>query len=237
MNDRDQRSYDRLLRVQTFGIENTADFSATSKARIHFANVDQHIKDLDTAKAGQKPARASKETLLEELRADLKNISRTARAIALSDATFASTAYRLPENPAERELLTLADSVLAKFEPAPGDSAKVLADKTALAARFIAYELPADFVADLRHDLDAIRQTTQSNQGETLDGVENTGAIAEILPHAARDVQELDATMHNKYAAHPEKLKAWRSASRVERAPVREKKVAPAGGGATAPTV
>jgi len=32
--------------------------------------------------------------------------------------------------------------------------------------------------------------------------------------------------MHNKYARHPEKLRAWQSASRVERAPQREKKPA-----------
>ena len=188
MNDRDQRSYDRLTRVRTFGLENDADFAPTSKARTHFANVDQHIKDLDAAKAGQTPARGSKETLIEELRADLKNISRTARAITLTDATFPSGSYRLPENPAESALLTLADAVLANFEPAPGDSPKTLADKTALAARFIAYELPADFVGDLRQDLNAVRQTTQSNQGETQEGVENTAAIAEILPRAAQDV-------------------------------------------------
>ena len=35
---------------------------------------------------------------------------------------------------------------------------------------------------------------------------------------------ELDAIMHTKYARDAAKLTAWRSASRVERAPVREKK-------------
>lgn len=57
-------------------------------------------------------------------------------------------------------------------------------------------------------------------------GVENAAAIGEILDRAAEDVQQLDAIMHNKYARQPEKLRAWQSASRVERAPQREKRAA-----------
>jgi len=62
MNDRDQRRYDRLPRVQTFGRENSVDFAAGGKAKAHFANLDQHIRDLDDAKAGQTPARAAWES-------------------------------------------------------------------------------------------------------------------------------------------------------------------------------
>jgi len=83
MNDRDQRRYDRLTRVQTFGRENSDDFAAGSKAKTHFANIDRHLQELDAAKADQKPARVSKETLLDALVLDFKNIARTARSIAL----------------------------------------------------------------------------------------------------------------------------------------------------------
>jgi hypothetical protein len=72
MNDRDQRRYDRLTRVQTFGRDNSTEFASGSKAKTHFANVDQHLKDLDDAKAGQTPARVSKETLLDALMLDFK---------------------------------------------------------------------------------------------------------------------------------------------------------------------
>jgi len=40
------------------------------------------------------------------------------------------------------------------------------------------------------------------------------------------EVNYLNAIMHNKYARHPEKLRAWQSASRVERAPQRQKQPA-----------
>ncbi len=223
MNDRDQRRYDRLTRVQTFGRDHAADFAPTSKAKTHFAAIDQHLTALDAAKAGQAPARVSKETLLDALTLDFRNIARTARAIDLTEPGFAAP-YRIPDNPAETAIATHADALLTLLEDQPGDSGATTTAKAALRAKFIAYELPEDFVADLRADREALRAANQHNQGETQDGVENTAAIGEILGRAAEDVQQLDAIMNNKYARQPEKLRAWQSACRVERAPQREKK-------------
>ena len=62
MSDRKARLYEMGDRVQTFGKDNTADFAAGSKAAGHFASVEQIIKDLDTAKAGQ-PGGTAKEVL------------------------------------------------------------------------------------------------------------------------------------------------------------------------------
>jgi len=39
-----------------------------------------------------------------------------------------------------------------------------------------------------------------------------------------KEVNYLDAIMHNKYSRNPEKLRAWQSASHIERAWQREKK-------------
>ncbi len=41
------------------------------------------------------------------------------------------------------------------------------------------------------------------------------------------NMDDLDAIMNNKYARQSEKLRAWQTASHVERAPQREKKPAP----------
>jgi hypothetical protein len=233
MNDRDQRRYDRLTRVQTFGRDHAADFAPTSKAKTHFANLDRHLTALDAAKAGQSPARVSKETLLDALTLDFKNIARTARSIALTENGFA-VPYRIPDNPAEAALATHADALLTLLEDnnkpvaEGGDTPEQKAAKAALRARFIAYEMPADFVEDLRAAREALRTANQHNQGETQEGAGNTALIGPLLLQAANDVQELDAIMNNKYAREPENLRAWQSASRVERAPQREKKPEPA---------
>lgn len=228
MNDRDQRRYDRLTRVQTFGRENAGEFAAGSKAKTHFTAIDGLITQLDDAKVGQQPTRVSKETLLEALTFDFKDIARTARAIALTENGFA-TPYRIPDNPSEAAILTHADALLARLEDQPDDSAGTKTAKAALRARFIAYEIASDFVEDLRADRKAIGDANKLNQGETQEGVENTALIGLPLVKAGKDVQELDAIVRNKYSRQPGKLRTWQSASRIERAPQREKK--PVAGG------
>ena len=64
----------------------------------------------------------------------------------------------------------------------------------------------------------------QHNQAETQGGVENTGLIGKLLADVNIEVAGLDVIMNNKYTLQPEKLRAWQSAGRVERAPQREKK-------------
>jgi hypothetical protein len=39
-----------------------------------------------------------------------------------------------------------------------------------------------------------------------------------------KEIRALNAIMHNKYSRVPEKLRAWRSATHIERAPERQKK-------------
>ena len=51
----------------------------------------------------------------------------------------------------------------------------------ALRAKFVAYELPGDFVADLRSDRNAITNANRVNQGENQEGVESTTLIGELL--------------------------------------------------------
>lgn len=221
MNDRDQRRYNRLKAVQTFRQNHAADFAAGSLAAHHFGQIDACIGQLDAARAGQLPARASKATLLDALTLDLRNIGRTARAI--EDATppspgFAAP-YRFPDNKAASSIAAHADAVLAHLEDTADDTAEQKTARAALRARFVAYELPAEFVAELRADRDALEATGENNEAATQGGVENTALISQLLTRAGATVDQLDTIMGNKYTRAPEKLHAWSRASRVERTP------------------
>ena len=212
MNDRENRRYDMFGRVQTFGKDHTADFAAGSKAAGHFTTLAQVITDLDTAKAGQDGGTATaKSVLLDALRLDLQNIARTARAIDAAQPGFADS-YRLPDSPSQTALLTTADAVVIALAQ-PG-----------IPAKFIAYEMPADFVQDLQDDLAAIRSADDDMESDDQDGVSSTAAVGRLIKAGMAEVTQLDAIMRNKYARNPDKLRAWDSASHIERAPKREKK-------------
>jgi hypothetical protein len=66
------------------------------------------------------------------------------------------------------------------------------------------------------------------------EGVASTAAIGRLIRDGIKEVTILDAIMHNKYTRNPDKLRAWKSASHVERAPQREKKPEPAAVAVTA---
>jgi hypothetical protein len=101
-------------------------------------------------------------------------------------------------------------------------------------AKFVAHELPADFVADLADDRQAIDSAKDSVESEDSEGIQSTAAVGRLIKAGMKEVTYLDAIVQNKYARNPDKLRAWESASHIERAPQREKKPA-SGANATPP--
>ena len=233
MNDRDQLREDRLTRVQTFGRENTADFAEGSKGKALFARIDKHLADLVLAKTGQVPGRASKATILNALWLDYKAIARTSRTIGQTEPAGFTADYAVPDDSTEKEIKTHAEKLLRLLEdnnkPVAdgGDTPAQKAAKAALRAKFIEWDIAADFVEDLRADYDALIEANKHNQAENQEGVENTEAITQILLAAGQDVEALDTSVQNKYARQAEKLHVWQTTSRIHRAPAK-KKPAPA---------
>lgn len=237
MNDHDQNRSERSLRIQTFGLDNTADFDPAGNAAGWFRALDIVILKIAAARVGQLRTPVTKEALLLELVADFKNIARTARSIDQTEPGFLAP-YHVPASRAESELVTHAEALLKLLEDntAPvadgGDSPDQLAAKADLRAKFTGYEMAADFVEDLRADREALRVSNSAKTSDNLEGVENTGAIATHLGQAQELITHLDAVMHNKYSRDPDKLRAWKSATHVKRAAKRIKKT---DGGTTPP--
>ncbi|MEO7933254.1 MAG: hypothetical protein ABIT76_08870 [Chthoniobacterales bacterium] len=217
MNDRETARYDMFGRVTTFGTDNSADFAPGSNALGHFANLTRIIAELDLAKAGQLGGGVTaKSVLIDALRLDVQNIRRTAVAMD-QDAPGLADQFPAVASPSQADLITTADAYLALLAPAPNDTPAQLAAKTALAARFIANELPADFVQDLVDDRKAIDGAKDDVESVDNDGVENTSAVGRLIKAGMKEVNYLDAIMHNKYSRNADKLRAWLSASHIER--------------------
>ena len=229
MNDRARLRYERAVRVQTFGEKNAADFAPGSVATTLFGENSALVRDVEKASATQlRGADTGKEILLDALRLDLRAIARTARGIAVPERGF-SDSYRMPETNSEAELLTTGDAFLAALAT-PG-----------AAQKFIEREMPADFIADLTADLAAVRNYKGEKEEKREDSVQATAAIARLVKRSTEIVAELRPIMSNKYSrSNPDKLRAWMSASHLERMPERQKPDGgttppPASGGATPP--
>jgi len=234
MNDRDILREERLERVKTFGDANKDDFATGSHALDLFSNIGGILTALEKAKVGQLRTPVTKSTLLDALRLDLKLIAGTARAIAVVDPAFPVGNYSpVPAGNSETPLLTHADSVLTLLEDAPTDTAEAKAAKAALRARFLKYEMEADFVEDLRADRDAIDGANTAKTTDNLKGNESTSAIDTLLLQGSDDVTQLDAIMRNKYNRNTDKLHAWTRASRIERSPKPQKPERGASSGGT----
>jgi hypothetical protein len=223
MNDRDKRRYDMFKRVQTFGGDNAADFAVGTIAHTNFTTIDQVITGLDTAKAGQVTnANTSMETLLNAVKLDIQNITRTAAAIDQTEPGFADK-FSPPKayNPAA--LLTTTDAFLLQLVSQPADSISVKAAKTALIAKFVAHEMDANFVTNLQNDRKAVTDAQAAMESGSEDRVGNTAVIGPLIHQGMAAVNTLDAIIHNKYSAQMEKMAAWTSASHVERDPHKAK--------------
>lgn len=224
MDDRNIRRFTRATRVQTFGRANAADLPPGSRASDLFAELDPILAELTEARVGQLRGPVGKPALIDALSIDFKDIARTARAIKLDDSSFPDANYRHPLTSVETPITTHADSLLKLLEDDTrpvadgGDTPDKLAAKAALRAKFIAYELPADFVEDLRADRDALDACNSGKHDDNLEGVESTSAIDTLLSKAQTIITRLDAAIQNKYSRDPDKLAAWKSASRTERA-------------------
>jgi hypothetical protein len=215
MNARESARKAMFIRVGAFGKANAADFAPGSKAAENFTALAATVVALTKAEVGQQGGGATaKSVLLDALRLDLRNIARTATAIA-QDAPGFDDDFTPPGSTGEAALTTTATAYLAALA------------KPAVLAAFAGHELPTTFVQDLVDDLAAIAEARDDQEAEREDAVGNTVSVGRLIAEGMKQVNYLNAAMHNKYTRRPEKLREWESASHIERALVREKPASP----------
>ena len=181
--------------MQAFGRAYTADFHPGSRAAGLFLELDPVVFALTQARVGQLRGPVGKPVLIAALSTDFKDIARTSRAIKLDDPTFPDADYRHPASSVETTVTTHADSLLSLLENQAAYTPAQLTAKSALRAKFIAYELPADFVQDLRADRNALDDCNSGKHSDNLECVESTSAIDTLLGVAQAIITRLDAAI------------------------------------------
>ena len=212
MKDSERRKYEMFARVREFGAARAGEFAAGSLGSELFAGIGGVVEELNTH-GGRQTSSASaavqgttgREGARTALREDLEAISRTARAMAF-DTPGLEDRFRLPRsNRNDQTYLNTARAFLADAEP--------------LKAEFIRHELPADFLEDLRSDIEDFEQAIA---GQNLSAEARTASVSAIeaaVERGAVIVRQLDAVVRNKYRDDSATLAAWVLASHTERPP------------------
>ena len=217
MNKRQLARCQTFKRITGFRDDRPGQFPGDTKVGQEFALVEAAIAEMDAAEAKHSGGRqkskggtTAKTALVEVLRLDLRNIARTARAIEEKEKTpgFAES-FRVPRSQGVEALLTAGR--LFKQNATP------------VAAKFVAYELAADFLTHLDEAIQAIEAANQQQNTGLGEQTGGTGAKSVAIRKALNAASQLDTIMRNKYGRDPENLRAWRSANHTERAPRREK--------------
>ncbi|MDQ1612480.1 MAG: hypothetical protein QOG00_2411 [Pyrinomonadaceae bacterium] len=217
MNDAEVRSYEAFLRMREFAAAESARLAGNTFAGELFARLDTVLKGIDAqaaaqssgkgaSKQGTSGARAQSDAVL----AQLKAVRRTARAM---DQTMPGLAdkFRVPAGLKRQEVLSLARAFAADAAPLKGE--------------FVKRGLPANFLDALEAAADALEKSINEKMQSEGARVKATAAVGSLIEQGQEIKVELDALMRNVFAGDAATLAAWASASHIEHAPRKRKKV------------
>lgn len=210
MNGIQRRRFERLSRVGAYVEANAADFPGTSKggqAAGRLKTIIGEIEQLDAARvtsvSSGRQATVGKQEGRASLRAQLVAISDTAATIALDHPEFKGRFELTRASVSDQTLLSTARAFAGTAAP--------------LKARFVEYDLPADFLETLNASIGSFEQNTGQQTADTGARVAAGAALEDALARGEQELERADTAVHNKYRGDAAKLAAWASARRLER--------------------
>jgi hypothetical protein len=151
-------------------------------------------------------------TIRGDLRDLLRYINRTGRLLNKQYPGIGGT-FRLPRGASDAQLLAAAMAIEVKA--------------TELEADFLTCGLPASFLTELAHLIDAFRDaTTLKHDGRIL----HSGSTADLKAQVSSGLEaakELDVCVRNHFRGNQEALGAWAAARHIQRGPRRPEEPKP----------
>ena len=213
MENRDIHSYEMILRVSDFGVQQAASFPPASLGSELFASVKtaatelgNHIAQQASGRLFEREGTASKAIARDALRELLERTRRTARSISETQPEVEAK-FRLPRHYSDQELLGVAQAVATDAIP--------------LKSEFIRYAMPADFLDELGELIEDFRSALTTQQTGRASRVSASAAIENTLDEALSAVRRLDSIVRNTFVDDAERLARWLTARHVQREPRR----------------
>ena len=209
MDGDERRRVEMFIRVRQFGVDNVADFPAGSIGATQFAAINTVINEVEQF-AGDQAASSgdarqlfvNKDTARENLREEMFEISRTARAM-IYQFDGIDVKFRMPRSQSDQNLLAAARGFY-------DDSEKYETD-------FQAYGLSATFRADLQTAIKAFENSLDPTGTAIDDQIAATANIGEAIRRGMIARRILEGVAKNKYNSNVGKLAAWLSACHIEK--------------------
>ncbi|HEX8072452.1 MAG TPA: hypothetical protein VF546_21070 [Pyrinomonadaceae bacterium] len=214
MEDSQTRTQEMLTRAENFCLkEHAADFAAGTLAgelaqevRACVAGVNEQAGAQAAARRLAQASTDRKDAARDALRASLERLYDTAGGMEATRPGVRAQ-FRLPAR---------KDDALAAAARA------ALANAAPLKDEFFKRELPPDFFTKMEAQLEEFERARAEQDTHADMQVAATARIRDLLARGVNAVRQLEPIVRNKYRADPAALAAWRSASRVERAPQRK---------------
>jgi hypothetical protein len=203
--------YDVFDRIAEFGRKYSSRFAAGTRGTELFTAVRQVVQDMERLGISQLSASDdyhrgtfAKQLAVELVREDLRAIRDTALAItaAEGDALFSRT-FLLPRSSSHTALLTRAKAMLEDAAPH--------------VARFVEFELPADFLTRLEENIARLETADDDQNAGLSTRVGDTAGLTLLVAKGLRLRRQLVSVVRNKFKAEGPVLAEWESASRVVR--------------------
>ena len=166
----------------------------------------------------------NKQALAKQLRAAMREISRTVKGLDLTDRPGLPAQFKMPRTNAYQTLLATARAFVLNVDP--------------LKTELVASGLAADFdVALTALTTEFATAIDLQNRGKS-EQVGGTAGLSDEARKGTRLIVMLNSVLQNLFKADPSLLAAWNSASHIERPPQRSADAsAPTPAPAAAPTL
>ncbi len=204
MTTSQMRQSEMLQRVREFGDTHRELFPASSLGGQAFAAVAtavHQLKEQEVSKRTTAGGKRGKAAARRALIARLKAIRRSARVIARGSPDF-DDPFHLEHPCSDQELLTSGLSFIRGAEAVQG--------------RFVAYGMPADFVASLRALVDDFAKAMRSGEAGKDDIASSRVVVEGALAAGFAAVQDLDIIVANRLQDDARTMAVWERNRKVD---------------------
>lgn len=211
MNSSISRMHEMFVRVLGFAGAHAEAFPPGSLCAEMVGELKRVVEELTEAATSQtsglssvQRATAERRDAREKLRASMRAISHTARAMAL-DTPGLENKFRLPRGGSDSALLQIARAFAADAPP--------LKDK------FLRHAMPASFLEDFEEEIANLEHSVGEQNSGRGAHVMATVTVESGAERGMNAVRKLDIIVRNTYRHDAATLAAWESARHVETSP------------------